>query len=104
MCGMRCHWSAVYPRRVTPDNYAHHLGWHLAYSSNFSLFLARFGMLIERPGAGQRCRKGTNETSNNGRCCSQNALALLCWDYLEGGSKSIADCLDFDENFELGKI
>jgi hypothetical protein len=30
--------------------------------------------------------------------------ALLWWDYLEGGSKSMADCLDFDENFELGKI
>jgi hypothetical protein len=29
---------------------------------------------------------------------------LLWWDYLEGGSKSMADCLDFDENFELGKI
>jgi hypothetical protein len=30
--------------------------------------------------------------------------SLLWWDYLEGGSKSMADCLDFDENFELGKI
>jgi hypothetical protein len=29
---------------------------------------------------------------------------LLWWDYLEGGSKWMADCLDFDENFELGKI
>jgi hypothetical protein len=31
-------------------------------------------------------------------------VSLLWWDYLEGGSKLMADCLDFDENFELGKI
>jgi hypothetical protein len=31
-------------------------------------------------------------------------IALLWWDYLEGGSKSMGDCLDFDENFELDKI
>ena len=30
--------------------------------------------------------------------------ALLWWDSLQGGSKLMADCLDFDENFELGKI
>jgi hypothetical protein len=29
---------------------------------------------------------------------------LLWWDYLEGWSKSIADCLNLDKNFELGKI
>jgi hypothetical protein len=32
------------------------------------------------------------------------SLSLLWWDYLEGGSKLMADCLGFDENFELGKI
>jgi hypothetical protein len=31
-------------------------------------------------------------------------IALLWWDYLEGGSKSMADCLNFDPDFEIGKI
>jgi hypothetical protein len=35
---------------------------------------------------------------------SNHSISLLWWDYLEGGSKLMADCLDFDENFELGKI
>jgi hypothetical protein len=45
-----------------------------------------------------------NTNRNKNLPIADKSVTLLWWDYLEGGSKSMADCLDFDENFELGKI
>ncbi|KDR67357.1 hypothetical protein GALMADRAFT_1084167 [Galerina marginata CBS 339.88] len=55
-------------------------------------------------GTGWRCSYGQVRITGRELAARMRQDALLCWDYLEGGSKSIADCLDFDENFELGKI
>jgi hypothetical protein len=78
--------------------------------SNFQLFIAHIFHYHDRshhitsPSPSLAVRRLYNEAM-----CHQNVVeiegrSLLWWDYLEGGSKSMADCLDFDKNFELGKI